>query len=123
MSSIFPEPIQRLPRVNFPIDSVLGFLSQSDDHQIVFMEFTQDTDIPEHLHKSQWEVILQGKVDLFIEGIKRTYVQGETFFIKAGQKHSAHVYKGYASIAYFNQKDRYSTKSFSALDKQKTESQ
>ena len=108
--SLFPKPITDLPEVDFPYDTVKGFLSQSDHHQIVFMEFHEDTDIPKHSHNSQWEIVLNGKVDLFCDGIKKTYKRGDTFFIEEGQLHYAHVYKGYASMAFFNEKSRYVAK-------------
>jgi quercetin dioxygenase-like cupin family protein len=110
MSKIFPKPIQELPQVAFPFPTVKGYLSQATNHQIVFMEFTDDTDIPEHSHQSQWELVLNGKVDLHTNGQTITYKKGDTFFIKATQKHAAHVYKGYAAIAFFHEKSRYKTK-------------
>lgn len=110
MTNIFPEPIKKLPQVDFPFPTVTGYLSQAPNHQIVFMEFTDDTDIPEHSHQSQWELILNGKVDLHTKGTTHTYHKGDTFYIEANQKHAAHVYKGYTSIAFFNEKSRYKTK-------------
>jgi quercetin dioxygenase-like cupin family protein len=110
MTNIFPPTIKRLPEVEFPFKTVKGFLSQGESHQIVFMEFHDDTDIPEHSHKSQWEIVLQGKVDLICDDIKKTYIKGDQFYIRENQKHSAHVYKGYASIAFFNEKSRYKKK-------------
>jgi quercetin dioxygenase-like cupin family protein len=71
------------------------------------MKFENDVDLPEHSHESQWEVVLEGKVDLIVEGNKKTYKKGERFFIPKGVKHSAKVYSGYSSIAFFNQKKRY----------------
>ena len=50
------------------------------------------------------------KVDYWEEGVKYTYTKGDRFFIPKGVKHSAKVYTGYASIVFFNQKDRYKEK-------------
>ena len=44
------------------------------------------------------------------EGVKHTYTKGDRFYIPKGTKHSAKVYAGYASVAFFNQKDRYKKK-------------
>jgi quercetin dioxygenase-like cupin family protein len=74
------------------------------------MEFLEDTDIPIHSHNSQWEIVLNGKVDLIYEGIKKTYKRGDTFFIEKGKPHGAHVYKGYASIVFFDERSRYVAK-------------
>jgi quercetin dioxygenase-like cupin family protein len=110
MSNIFPEPITSLPEVEIPLEGVKGYLSQGENDQVIFMEFEKDVDLPEHSHESQWEIVLEGKVDLTIEGCKQTFTKGERFFIPKGAKHSAKVYAGYASIAFFNQKERYKKK-------------
>ena len=112
MTSIFPEPIQKLPEVDIPLKGAKAFLSQGDNYQIIFMEFKRDVNLPEHSHESQWEIVVEGKVDLIVEGHKQTYKKGERFFIPKGAKHSAKVYAGYSSIAFFNQKDRYKLRCF-----------
>ena len=73
------------------------------------MEFEKDIEIPEHSHESQWEIVLEGKVDYCEAGKTHTYKKGDRFFVKRG-KHSANVYAGYSCIMFFNQKDRYKKK-------------
>ena len=107
MSNIFPEPILNLPKADIPLEGVKEYLSQGENDQVIFMEFEKDVDLPEHSHESQWEVVIEGKVDLVVEGHKQTFRKGERFFIPKGAKHSAKIYAGYTSIAFFNQKDRY----------------
>ena len=107
MSSIFPEPILNLPKADIPLEGVKAYLSQGENDQVIFMEFEKDVDLPEHSHESQWEVVIEGKVDLVVEGHKQTFRKGERFFIPKGAKHSAKKYAGYTSIAFFNQRDRY----------------
>jgi len=110
MGEIFPKPIRNLPEADIPLEGLKAYLSQSDDHQILFMQFDEDVEIPEHSHESQWGVVLEGRIDLAIEGTRRTYTKGERVFIPKGAKHSARIYAGYADISFFNQKDRYKTK-------------
>jgi quercetin dioxygenase-like cupin family protein len=54
--------------------------------------------------------VLEGNLDLTIEGVKRTYSKGDRVFIPKGAKHSAKIYAGYADITFFSQKDRYKAK-------------
>ena len=110
MASILPEPILKLPEAEVPFEGIKAYLSQGENHQIIFMEFKKDAEIPEHSHESQWEIVLEGKVDYWEEGIKYTFKKGDRFFIPKGKKHSAHVFAGYASIVFFNQKERYKKK-------------
>ncbi len=110
MSEIFPEPIRNLPQANIPLDGIKAYLSQAEDHQILFMEFTEDVEVPEHSHEAQWGVVLAGKSELTIDGVERTYSKGDSVFIPKGAKHSAKIHAGYADISFFNEKDRYRTK-------------
>lgn len=106
----FPEPIKSLPLAAMPLQGVNAFLSQSDNHQIIFMEFAEDVILPEHSHESQWGIVVEGKIDLVINGVKKTYQKGDSYYIPAGVKHSGQIYAGLAAIDFFNQKDRYGTK-------------
>ena len=110
MSNIFPEPIRKLSEANIPLNGLKAYLSQSKNHQIIFMEFTEDVELPEHSHESQWGIVLEGKIDLTIDGVKQTYSKGDSVFIPKGAKHSAKIYAGYADITFFNQPDRYKAK-------------
>ena len=110
MSTVFPDPIVALPEADIPLDGVRAYLSQSEVHQIVFMEFSKDAIVPEHSHESQWAVVLEGRIDIVIGGEAKTLGKGDQYFIPAGVPHSAKVYAGYADVTFFNQKNRYSKK-------------
>lgn len=110
MTEIFPEPIRNLPQADILFDGITAYLSQAENHQVIFMEFTEDVEVPQHSHEAQWGVVLAGKIDLTIDGVEHTYTKGDSVFIQKGAKHSAKVYAGYADISFFNQKDRYKLK-------------
>lgn len=110
MSKIFPEIIKNLPEADIPLDGITAFLSQGDHHQIIFMEFEKDVDLPEHEHESQYGIVLEGKIELAIDGVKSTFVKGDRYYIPSGIKHFGKIFAGYADITFFNEKDRYSKK-------------
>lgn len=89
MKDVFPEPIRNLPQADIPIKGLKAFLSQSDSHQILFMQFDKDVELPEHSHAAQVGIVLEGKIDLVIEGKGQTYSKGDCYHIAAGEKHSA----------------------------------
>ncbi|MFX0029723.1 MAG: cupin domain-containing protein [Candidatus Hermodarchaeota archaeon] len=107
MNDIFPEPILRLPEADIPLEGIKAYLAQGETYQIIFMRFEKDVILEEHSHESQWGVVLEGRIDLTIEGKKMTFKKGDRYFIPKGKKHSGRIHKGYADITYFNQKDRY----------------
>jgi len=110
MKTIFPEPILNLPEADIPLKGLSSYLLQSKNHQIIFMEFSEDVNLAEHSHASQFGIVLEGKIDLIIDGVKNTYQKGDRYFISNDVKHSGKIYSGYADITFFNQKDRYNKK-------------
>lgn len=109
---MFPEMILDLPEADIPLKGIKAYLSQGTTHQIVFMEFAEDVELPEHSHESQWAVVLEGRIDLTIDGILHTYQKGDRYFIPSNVVHSGKIYKGYSDITFFNQVDRYVVNSF-----------
>jgi len=108
MDDIFPEPIRKLPEADIPLNGIKAYLSQSEHHQLLFMQFENDVDLPEHSHAAQIGFVLEGKIDLIIEGKRRFYTKGDRYYIPAGVKHSAKIYAGYADITFFDEASRYS---------------
>lgn len=106
----FPEPILNLKEADIPLDGVKAYLSQGDNHQILFMKFEKDVDLPEHCHDAQWGIVLEGKIEMTIDGIKKLYTKGDRYYIPPGVKHNGKIYAGYTDITYFNEKNRYKVK-------------
>ncbi len=110
MSELFPEPILNLPEADIPFEGIKAHLAQGETFQIIFMKFEEDVILEEHSHESQWGVVLEGKIELIIDGKEYQFKKGDRYFIPKGVTHSGKIYGGYADITYFNQKDRYKTK-------------
>ena len=110
MSEVFPDPIKNLPEADIPLEGITAYLSQSDTHQIIFMEFAKDVELPEHSHAAQIGIVLEGKIELTIGGKKETYTKGDRYYIPEGVLHLGKIYAGYVDITLFNEPDRYSAK-------------
>lgn len=110
MSKVFPDPIVNLPEADIPLKGLKAYLSQSDTHQILFMEFEKDVELQEHSHGAQVGIVLEGRIDLVIEGKRKTYTRGDRYYIPEGVPHSGKIYAGYADITFFDEPDRYSCK-------------
>ena len=111
MEQVFPKPILDLPEADIPIKGINAYLSQGENHQIVFMEFREVVDLPEHFHESQWTIVLEGMIDMIIDGVESRFVKGDRYFIEKDVKHSGRIYPGYADMTFFNQLERYKVKS------------
>lgn len=43
-----------------PFEGVHAYLSQGEHHQIIFMHFEENVELPEHAHAAQWGIVLEG---------------------------------------------------------------
>jgi len=103
----FPEIITKLPKADIPLEGIYSYLMQGDHSQLVFFEFPEDKVIQEHSHGAQWGIVVKGKMELTINGQTNTMTKGDSYFIKAGEKHSALIYAGFCVIDFFEDRDRY----------------
>lgn len=106
-STFFPEFITKLPQADINIDGIQSWLFQGENQQVLFMEFSKSIDVPDHSHKAQWGVVLDGTIELTIKGKTKSLNKGDTYALKAGEIHSAKIQAGYKDLTFFNQKDRY----------------
>ena len=106
-----PEIITSLPEADIPIEGLHSYIFQGENQQVIFMSFDSDAAVPEHAHEAQWGVVLDGEIELTINGSKLTYTKGDTYFIPQNVLHSARIKAGYKDLTLFNQKDRYEEKS------------
>ncbi len=74
------------------------------------MQFDEDVELPKHSHAAQIGFVLEGKINLTIDGVEKTYTKGDRYDIPAGIEHSGKIYAGYADITFFDQPDRYTVK-------------
>src|SRR5512138_1728010 len=110
MTETFPQPIRNLPEADIPLKGVKAYLSQGENHQIIFMEFHEDVELAEHSHAAQVGIVLEGEIELVIGSEKRTYTKGDRYYIPPGVKHSGRIHAGYADVTFFDEPDRYRAK-------------
>lgn len=103
----FPGFVTSLPEVELPLAGARGWLLQGEKQQVVFAEFSETSDVPEHAHAEQWEIVLSGSAELRMGDESREHKTGDDFFIPAGVTHSATVRAGYRAIIVFNERGRY----------------
>jgi quercetin dioxygenase-like cupin family protein len=106
-SNLFPDVITRLPKTNLLLEGAHTYLVQGAENQVIFMEFEQDVILQEHSHSGQYGIVLEGKIELTIDGVKQVFHKGDRYYIPEGAKHSGKIYGGYADITYFDEKNRY----------------
>jgi quercetin dioxygenase-like cupin family protein len=106
----FPEFVTHLLEVELPYTGASAWLIQGERNQVIFAEFDEAVEVPEHSHQEQWEIVLSGRLLLRMDGKEREYRAGEAFFVPAGTLHAARVQAGYRALIVFNEPGRYRAK-------------
>ena len=110
MNPTFPEIITRLPMADIRFKGIRGWISQSEDHQIVFMEIEPIGEVAPHSHGAQWGIVVEGEMQLTIGGITKTYHKGDHYYIPEQAVHSAIFNKKTWVVDFFADKERYRSK-------------
>ena len=103
----FPEFIRRLPRADIPLAGVRGWISQAEDHQIVFFDIDPIGEVPRHCHGEQWGIVVEGEMELTIGDETRVYGPGESYHIPTGVEHGARFMSHFRAIDVFADVGRY----------------
>ena len=103
----FPEIVRRLPEADTPFHGIAVWLLQGPTASAIFVEATEDSEVPAHSHGAQWGVVVAGKLVLTIGGKTRTYGPGQEYMIPPGAVHAATLKKGVRVIDFFDDPNRY----------------
>ncbi len=104
----FPNVITILPQAEIAVEGAKAWILQSDASQLVFFEFVEGTKVPEHSHTYlQWGIVVDGKMELTVNGVMLTCEKGDEYLIPIGSKHHARFLKPTRVMDYFSEKSRY----------------
>lgn len=102
--------ISTFPQADIPLEGVNSRLVQAEKRQFIFMEFEKDVEIPPHSHNAQFGIVLEGEIEMTINGKVHKLTKGDTYFVEKDEVHSAKIKAGYKDLTLFDQEDRYKQK-------------
>ncbi|MBI5582613.1 MAG: cupin domain-containing protein [Deltaproteobacteria bacterium] len=108
--TLYPPMIEKLPEIDIPVPGVQGRLFQGTEMQAVFFSVEGTGEIPPHAHQAQWGVVLEGEMELTVEGRVRRYNRGDSYYIPAGATHSIRILSPLKALEIFDEPNRYRTK-------------
>ena len=110
MHDFYPDLITSLPEANIPFKGVRGWISQSVNHQVVYMDIEPIGEVAEHSHAAQWGYVLEGEMKLRIDGVEKTYLKGDSYYIPENVIHSAVFETRTFIMDVFAERNRYKQK-------------
>lgn len=113
--------IENLPEIAIPIPGVCGRLLQGAGMQAVFFSVEGTGEIPPHAHQAQWGVVLEGEMELTVEGVTRRCGRGDSYYIPAGAVHAVRILSPLKALDVFDEPNRYDVKQKTEDRSQNTE--
>jgi len=108
----FPNVITCLPEADIQFKDIKAWILQGEKHQLVFFEMEPSAQVPEHSHDyPQWGIMIEGKMELTIDGKTRIIEKGDEYVIPAKAKHYVRFLSKSRVMDFFSEKMRYRTKS------------
>jgi quercetin dioxygenase-like cupin family protein len=108
----YSEVITRLPEADIPFKGVKAWILQGEKHQLIFFEMEPYAVVPEHSHDyAQWGMVIEGKMELTINGKVRICEKGDEYVIPVQAKHYAKFQRKSRVMDFFSEKNRYRAKS------------
>jgi quercetin dioxygenase-like cupin family protein len=107
----YPKVITVLPEADIQFEGIKAWILQGETHQLVFFQMEANVWVPEHSHDyPQWGMMVEGEMELTIEGKTRNCRKGDEYLIPARAKHKAHFPKKSRVIDLFSERTRYLAK-------------
>ena len=102
-----PKEIKNNPEINVPVPGIRGWKAGGTEGLVVFFEISPGSVLPEHSHCYQWGIVIDGEIELTIDGEARVYRKGDSYTIPEGVSHSGQIEKGCLAMDFFSDPNRY----------------
>lgn len=106
----YPAWITGLPEADLPIPGARAWISQAENHQVVFFDIDPGVEVPLHSHGAQWGIVVEGEIELTIGDETKVRRPGDSYFIPAGTLHGGKALTRLRAIDVFEEADRYRAK-------------
>lgn len=107
----YPDVIRLLPEADIAFKGVRAWILQGGESQLVFFEMEPSADVPEHIHSyAQWGMVVEGEMELVINGKTRVCRKGDEYVIPAEAKHYAKFLVKTRVVDLFSERTRYKPK-------------
>jgi quercetin dioxygenase-like cupin family protein len=107
----YPKVITQLPEAEVDLQGGRAWIMQGENRQIVFCEYEAGVSLPEHSHAyAQWGMVIDGEMELIVDGKSRICQKGDEYLIAAKTKHFVKFQCKTRIIDLFSESGRYKPK-------------
>jgi quercetin dioxygenase-like cupin family protein len=98
----FPESVRRLPKTS--LAGVDVYVHDGGTSQVLFLELPVGrpaVEVPTHAHDVEYGIVVEGEIEMNLDGRRERHVAGSTHWIPKDLPHSFRFLPGTTSIHYF----------------------
>jgi quercetin dioxygenase-like cupin family protein len=118
----YAKVITDFPEADIQFEGIEAWVLQSETHQLVFFQMEANARVPEHSHNyPQWGMMIEGEMELTIEGKARSCKKGDEYLIPARAKHKAYFLAKSRVVDLFSERTRYRTRPIKQQNPSQTE--
>jgi quercetin dioxygenase-like cupin family protein len=101
----YPEVVvSQLPEAKVAFEGARGWIMQSVNTQLVFFEFEEGTNLPDHNHTyAQWGVVIDGEMEMRLDGKPHRCKTGDEYVIASGVMHGAKFFRRTRVMDFFSE--------------------
>lgn len=94
----FPAFVHSLPEVDLGHGGLRGWLLRGDHGSVLYWEALTEVTLPEHGHAECWGVVVDGRMELTVDGYTRIQARSDLYRIPAQVRHRVRVFPGFRGV-------------------------
>ncbi len=101
----FPSFVRTLPEADLGYPGLRGHVLQGERGSVLYWEAITEVALPEHCHADCWGVVVDGRMELMVDGYTRVYTRGDLYVVPPQVRHRARVFPGFRGVEHLSDPD------------------
>lgn len=107
MTRDFPSFVRTLPEADLGCPGLRGWVLQGERGCVLYSEAITEAALPEHAHAECWGVVVDGRMELTVDGYTRVYTRSDLYVVPPQVRHRARVFPGFRGVEHLSDPDLY----------------
>lgn len=101
----FPSFVRTLPEADLGYPALRGWVLQGERGCVLYWEAVTEVALPEHCHAECWGVVVDGRMELMVDGYTRVYTRGDLYVVPPQARHRTRVFPGFRGVEHLSDPD------------------
>ncbi len=98
----FPSFVRTLPEADLGHPGLRGWVLQGERGSVLYWEADTEVALPEHGHAECWGVVVDGRMELTVDGYTRIHARSDLYVIPPQVRHRVRVFPGFRGVEHLS---------------------